>query len=338
MRSIGSSVWIGAVLVAGALVGFYFAANSGGALARTVGGATTGVAETSTASRPMEPQTLCVLTANIRMPSPEDVEDSWAKRRELLIKTLLAQEADIIGIQEATPAQTAYLLNNLKGYELTNRSETPNPVPGGGGGGGMLAPLSDMMGSLNQIYYRVDRFRLLAAEGGPLRPEAPQGNLTENTYYTLAVLADVQKAFANLIVVDTHLRHGDKNAEICAERIHRKIAQAKLKYPEAQVVLLGDMNHGRNSEVWQQLVAAKSTTPLRDTHDYAAMSPQQPWGTYHAFAGKPLGEWPIDLILVSAGLKAEAAIIVKAKDPETGHYPSDHFFVKTTIHPGKSLP
>ncbi|MEI8195619.1 MAG: endonuclease/exonuclease/phosphatase family protein, partial [Phycisphaerae bacterium] len=267
MRKLGSTVWIAGTLLVGALAGLYLAIGGGGSMPRAVGGATTSVAspEASTASRPLEPQTLRVLTANIRLPAPEDVEDSWAKRRELLVKSLLAQEADIIGMQEASPAQTAYLLNNLKGYELANRNETPNTS---GVGGGMLAPLNDMMGSLNQLYYRVDRFRLLAAEGGPLRPEAPQGNLTENTYYTLAVLEDAQKAFPTLIVVDTHLRHGDKNAQICAQRIHLKIAAAKLKYPQAQVVVMGDMNHGRDSEVWQQLLAAKSATELRDTHDY----------------------------------------------------------------------
>ncbi len=56
---------------------------------------------------------LTVMTANVRISDPGDGVNVWANRRELLVKTLLKYDADIIGCQEVTPAQGAYLIKEL---------------------------------------------------------------------------------------------------------------------------------------------------------------------------------------------------------------------------------
>jgi endonuclease/exonuclease/phosphatase family metal-dependent hydrolase len=321
------------LLAAGSAVVGVTCLVNGGRMVRPAGAATTDQAADSAlphpppATVPANPKILTILTANIRLPSPEDDLDAWSKRRELLVRTLLAQDADILGLQEASPAQTAYLLPNLKGYELANRQETPDRP----GTPGLAGTLTDMVGTLNQVYYRTGRLKLVAAHGGPLRPEAPQDPVTENTFYTLAVLQDRQGVFPDTIVVDTHLRHGEKNAVVCAQKIHAIIAAEMDRRPGAAVVVMGDMNHDRTSPIYPALLAAKSTTELHDAFDYTVRPRGERWGTYQAFEGKPAGEWPVDLILASPNLAAAPARIVRDKDAVTGRYPSDHFFVRTTV-------
>lgn len=310
---------------------------------RPVGASTTVPGESITQHQET-PEILRVLTANIRLPSSDDSQNTWVERRELLLRTLLAQDPDIIGMQEVGPGQTAYLLNNLKDFELVNRNEKPttsnattsSDKAGESGGEGNLfgmglAPMDDLMGTLNQLYFRKDRFHLLEAQGGPLRPGVTQVSLSENTFYTLAVLEDTKKVFPTLLVVDTHLRHGEANAVLCAKKIHEILTKMQVKYPGAQMVVMGDMNHDRTSLVYQALEGKKTALTLRDTFDYPTRPKTETWGTYHAFSGKPAGEWPIDLIWVSAGLANFPATIVRDKDEVTGRFPSDHFFVKTTL-------
>ena len=44
---------------------------------------------------------------------PDDGVNVWPNRRELLVKTLLKYDADLIGCQEVSPAQGAYLIKEL---------------------------------------------------------------------------------------------------------------------------------------------------------------------------------------------------------------------------------
>lgn len=273
-----------------------------------------------------------VLTANIRVPSSEDVGNSWGERRELLLKTILKHDPDILGMQEVSPAQTAYLLTNLKekDYELvvptaatTSKSSDSSLFSSG------LSPLQDMIGTLNQLYIRKSRFKLISAQSGAYRPGVTQQSLSENTFYTLAVLQDQHGVFPNLIVVDTHIRHGEANAIQCAKRLHEILGATVTQYPNAQIVVMGDMNHDRTSKVYTALEGRKTSSVLQDSFDYSQFAKNQRWGTFHGFTGKGMGDWPVDMIWHSEGLKADPATIIQDKDPETGRYPSDHFFVKT---------
>ena len=267
---------------------------------------------------------LKVLTANIRLPMPQDKgERSWEARRDVLAAVLHSEQPDILGTQETSPAQLAFLVQTLQGYGYVPQ-DTSNE--------GMFGALVDLVSALNTVFYRKDRFELLDSAHGPLRPADLQANPSENAFYTLAVLRDKSGAFGELIVVSTQLRHGVPNAIKSAERVHPVLAAELKKYPGARCIVTGDMNHTADTPIHAALIGpAGSSTLLRDTFDYAAQPANQNWGTYHAFTGRAGERLPIDQILVSPGLKTTPAEIIRAHDPTTGAWPSDHFFVMTTI-------
>ena len=286
--------------------------------------AETRAAPPSTSSRPADPRSLNIISANVRFADPDDGINLWNNRRALLVATLQDHNPDIIGCQEVTPAQATYLLKELKGFSFAKDNHAD-----------LLSAPAGLMGVMNMLFYRADRFTLLATADGPLRPEAPQSVATENAYYTLAVLADRNHLFPDLIVIDTHLRHGVANAAASAQKIHTLIAAQRKTYPKAQAIVLGDMNHGRGTPVYDALLGPKDGgDPLIDTFDYTTKPAAERWGTYHAFAGKPLADLPSDLIFISPALNSTPATILRDHTPPPDNrYPTDHFLVLTTLTP-----
>lgn len=290
--------------------------------------------------RTIDPKSFCVMAANIRLPESEDTGSAaWAQRRELLVRTIFAHSPDIVGFQEDSPAQQLYLIPQLKGYAHVPRENSPAKDNQKPDGSGILAPLADLMQGLNTLYYRKDRFELLSWANGPLRPDVLQDSVSENTFYTLAVLSDKSKVFPDLIVLDTHLRHGSANAIICAENIHVILAEQLKAHPGGQAIVLGDMNHDRTEKVYTALIGdgSKEAPELVDAFDYTQKKPGEKWGTWHAFVGKSNRDWPTDLILLTKGLSCDPTVIVRdhEEDGSTGKWPSDHFFVKTVFRTHK---
>jgi len=132
-----------------------------------------------------------VMTANVRISSPDDGENVWQNRREFLVKTLRKYDPDLIGCQEVTPAQGAYLTKELRQWY------DHYPRAGVGGGGktegrkNWKESVNLTFASLNTLYFRADRFEIVDGEAGLVLPGQLQRNPTENTFYTLAVLREI---------------------------------------------------------------------------------------------------------------------------------------------------
>src|SRR5262245_59638586 len=60
--------------------------------------------------------TLRALTFNVRYDEPADGRHAWPHRREFVIDTLRAHDADLIGVQEASTDQFAQIAASLEGY------------------------------------------------------------------------------------------------------------------------------------------------------------------------------------------------------------------------------
>ncbi len=285
---------------------------------------------------------LTVMTANVRISSPEDGVNSWQNRREFLVKTLLKYNADIIGCQEVTPAQGAYLIKELAGWYTHFPRAGVGSIEGQNGSraGQLMGEVTVTFAAQNTLFYRTDRFEQVDGIAGLAVPEEPQIMPAENTFFTLAVLRD-RGTGRMLIVVDTHLRYEQAFLMKCIGRIRGNIAAMLVKYPNSQVVLMGDMNHDRTSEAYQSLVSGgvgegvvapmpDTVGALSDAFDYSRKGPKEMWGNWHAFSGRSSRVWPSDLILTSAGLQSEGARIIQDHDT-SGHYPSDHFFTLTGL-------
>jgi len=141
------------------------------------------------------------------------------------------------------------------------------------------------MASMNTVYYRGDRFDILDGEDGLVLPGELQGNATENTFFSLAVLREKRTAGGGttdrpgtLIVVDVHFRHGEAFAIRCATRIREKIASWQAQHPHSGVVVLGDMNHDRTTGLYAALTGkANAPDALTDLFDYGRKPASTPW-------------------------------------------------------------
>ncbi len=279
------------------------------------------------------PRHIRVLVANIKLADPADGVNRWSKRRRLLLTVFRKYHAQIMGLQESTPAQTAYL-----GLHLHNYAH----YPGIGGAANVFKALTGALASWDQIFFRADRFSLVTASHGALRPNHPQRNATENAYYSLVVLADRRHVLPDIIVIDTHLRHGVPNAAICAQHIQIRLRQAWQRFPNALAVVMGDMNHDRTvTPVYRALegfpgAARQPLWKMTDAFNYAAKPAGVWWGTWQDFTGQPHEEWPSDLIFVSHGWRYTPSYIIRDHSPQ-GRYPTDHFLVTTVVAPRRRL-
>lgn len=302
---------VGAVILAA--VAFHWGADNTPVAAQAAAPASAPIAAATRSAR--------IVTANIRYADPKDTDNLWSDRREFLLATILKQSPDIIGFQEATPAQAAWLEQKLKGFKVIPRDE---------GARSLFGAIKELISTWNQLAWRTDRFDELNSSNGSLG--ATTGvDASELTFYTQATLRDKTGALPDLIVIDMHMRHGQAQALAVIRDLHQQIQKWREQNPGAEVVLTGDMNHDRTSKIYAQLSRPEAPAiKLIDTHDYAAKKTGERWGTFHGFTGRVGMEWPVDLIFHSAGLTHTPAVILRDRDAN-GKYPSDHFFVTTTV-------
>ncbi|HEY4328906.1 MAG TPA: endonuclease/exonuclease/phosphatase family protein [Phycisphaerae bacterium] len=309
-----------------------------------------------------------VITANIRLDMPVDGENGWVNRRELLTKTLLKYQPEILGCQEVSPVQGAYLTKELAAwYAYYPRAGVGSDQQGAtrSAGAQLLGALSGSLASLNTLYYRADRFDILDGEAGLVLPGEPQADAAENTFFTLAVLREKTSqtdetkhlpATHTLIVVDIHFRHGEAFAIQCATKLRQKLATWEEKFPGSGILVMGDINRDKTTKLYATLTTGDAAVAsriaatagakmgadgnvlmLQDAFDYSKWigGGGKTWGTYHGFAGTSTQPWPTDLIFVGGGLKVtHAAEIMEdhgPPPPAKGRYPSDHFFVSAEL-------
>ena len=289
-------------------------------------------------SLPSDPAKLVVMTANIRLSDPKDGINAWPNRRELLVKTLLKENPDVIGCQEVTPVQGAYLIRELgdwysyyprDGVEKINAPHQSNTSQ-------LLGDVTETFASLDTLFYRTDRFEQVAGMAGLVVPEEPQIKASENTFFSLAVLKEKAPGAGGkiTIIVDTHLRYQEAFLMKCAGRLREDIALALKKYPGAGVVVMGDMNHNRTTPVYKELEGTPDDTDgagvLSDSFDYSRKPPNESWGNWHEFKGVSSQLWPTDLIFTNGVFASEGAALIR-DGGEKGIWPSDHFFVRVEL-------
>jgi endonuclease/exonuclease/phosphatase family metal-dependent hydrolase len=279
---------------------------------------------------PVGSDTIRAMTVNVRFSEPEDGENAWPNRRDFLVKTVLKYGPDIVGCQEVLPAQGAFLVKEFgKWYSHFPRPGVGKPAAEEekSVSGELLDAMKQSVASLNTLFYRSDRFDCIDGEAGLVFPGELQRDPAENTFYALAVLKE-KEGGRIYIAVNTHLRHQEAFAIRCAIKIREKIGATLKTYPDAKVVLMGDMNHDSRGKVYAALVGVSDGAGiLADSFDYSKKRPNESWGNWHAFKGKPQRDLPTDLIFTGGrGLKSKGAAFIRDKD-ERGRYPSDHFFV-----------
>lgn len=192
----------------------------------------------------LQAQELVVGTYNIRYKNSSDTDagNGWNTRRTYLINFVNFQEPDLLGVQEALPAQMTDLANGLKGYGYV----------GVGRNDGINS------GEYSAIFYRKARMVLLDYGNFWLSdtPNTPSKGFVSkggsNTYYRICSWGKFFDKAANTVVYhfNTHMDLDEINRQQSYYLIKKKI-QEIAGSTNAPILISGDFNAVQTSEAYK---------------------------------------------------------------------------------------
>ncbi|WP_315637991.1 MULTISPECIES: endonuclease/exonuclease/phosphatase family protein [Microbacterium] len=235
--------------------------------------------------------------------------DRWSVRRPRLTALLRAERPDILGVQEALPAQAAEV------------SAALGPSFHRVGHGRLAGPRSEGC----PLFYDADRLELggwrqVALSRTPDRPGSRSWLSVSPRVVVEASFRD-RRTGAALTVLNTHLDAFSPWARLRqAQAVHDVAAAA-----ESPVVLLGDFNAAAGTAPWRALEA---DDVLRDSWTAAVSRRTPAWRTFAGYRPPRRGR-RIDGILTSPALPVRRAG-TNARQ-YGGGWPSDHLPVQALI-------
>ncbi len=244
-----------------------------------------------------------IMTFNLRFENDRDGENSWLNRRDLVVQIVGKYAPDLLGTQEGTSSQLAYLRESLPDYRI----HAPNRS-------------LDVTCQYPTRFYRPDRFQLL--EGSefwlsktPLVHRSKDWDSAFPRMMSYALLEDLSVSRRFWAIV-THLDHIGVEARLEQARIIANWIQRQTE----PIILMGDFNTGPDSPVHELL--ATGEYGLRDTWQTLRRAESDQSMTHHGFVGVPQ-KGRLDWVLLSRHFVARDAAIIR--DQFGGRYPSDHF-------------
>lgn len=235
--------------------------------------------------------------------------DRWEVRRSRLRALLRAEQPDVLGVQEALPAQAAEV------------SAALGPSFHRVGHGRLAGP----RGEGCPLFYDADRLELrgwrqVALSRTPDRPGSRSWLSVSPRVVVEASFRD-RRTGAVLTVLNTHLDAFSPWARLRqAQRVHDIAATSTVP-----VILLGDFNAPAGTAPWRALEADGI---LRDAWTAAVSRRTPPWSTFAGYRSPRRGR-RIDGILTSPALPVRRAG-TNARQ-YGGGWPSDHLPVQALI-------
>ncbi|MFW5697785.1 MAG: endonuclease/exonuclease/phosphatase family protein [Fimbriimonadaceae bacterium] len=241
-------------------------------------------------------------TFNIRMSTEADGPNRWEVRKPLAFEVIEQMDLDILGVQEALPAQMEDLLEAHPRYAAI----------GVGRDDGVAA------GEYSAILF--DRSRFTVASSGTIwlsdTPDVPGSTSWGNQIPRICTwgrLIDntVKRPF---VVYNCHFDHQSQSSrERSAEAM---IEHRDSLFPDDLVVMMGDFNAGEDNPAVTTFLQAGLINAYRADHPTDATV-----GTFHGFRGGDEGAM-IDYVFLSPAWEVIDAEIVRWN--KEGRYPSDH--------------
>ncbi len=278
---------------------------------------------------PQAADSLKVMSFNIRYGTARDGDNAWELRRDVLIETIDAFGAEVLGVQEALHFQLEELVAAMPRYQRIGVGRTDGVEAG------------------EYAAILIDRSRLEVLEQGTFwfsdTPEVPGSTSWGNDITRICTWARLRDRASgrSFYVYNVHWDHRsqpsrERSGELLMQTIARRASG------EDPVLVTGDFNAGETNAAFQRLLQAPESaeapesagaaeasgeTPLFDT--FRAMHPAaREVGTFNGFEGTTTGE-KIDAVLASEEWEILAAEIVR--DRRQGRYPSDHFPVTAKV-------
>lgn len=256
-------------------------------------------------------QTTKVMSYNIRYDNPNDGENSWVNRKELLCSQLAFYEPDVFGIQEALPNQVQDISNALPKYTFVG-----------------IARDGIGKGESSNIFFKKDKFKLLEQNTFWLS-ETPEiiskgWDAALNRICTYALLKE-NKTKQIFWIFNTHLDH---QGEIARTKgialILYKIKMLNTQnYP---IIFMGDFNSEPTEE---RIINLKKL--MIDSQEISEENPFGPSGTFNAFKHNEPVLKKIDYIFLSKENHFKVKKYAVLSDSKDLKYPSDHLPVYVEI-------
>lgn len=264
---------------------------------------------------------LRVVSFNIRNCTAPDGRDHWDHRRDLVVRTLLDHDADLIGLQEGRFSQISFLCEQLADYGFVGIGRDDGRDD------------HDAAGEFAAIFFRRDRFKKLD-EGHFWLSETPDTPGSKGWGAPLARMVSWVRlrdghTGRTLRFMNTHLEWEGVQARQESASLLR--AHLDSLDPAEPAILTGDFNDAEGSITYDRLFGRDGAAPP-PVDVYRAVHPQavEDEGTYHAFKGVSHGK-RIDWIIIRGPLTCRVATIDRRHF--NGRYPSDHFPVRADLTP-----
>lgn len=257
-------------------------------------------------------QSLTVMTYNIHLDLASGGADAWPSRREAVANTIAAISPDVFGVQEALPAQVAFLDEALPGYRYVGTGRD-----------------GEAGGEHSAIFYAPARYEVLAASTFWLSPTPDTVSVGWGAAFPrVATWARLREraSGAVLLLVNTQLDQGSASARAEGLSLVRMVADS-LAGPGIPVVLMGDL--GATPE---RLEIRKLRRRYDDAYDESVTRRRGPTGTFAGFDGRQLaGRNRVDYVLTrhEPPARVEAYRVVEAE--RDGIYLSDHLPVVAEV-------
>ena len=253
---------------------------------------------------------LLAMTYNIRLDTQADGDNSWTKRKHLLIGQIVTMRPHILGLQEVLPNQQDDLKAVLADYDFI----------GAGRDGGKYA------GEASPLIIDRKMFKIQTSGTFWLSPTPDVPSLGwDAAFKRVATWAHLARRSdkAKLLVINSHWDH---LGLIARQKSGAQILEwiSRHRMAGEQVMLLGDFNADDAEESVAQLSREISGhAMLMNTRAAAAERNFGPAISFNAFNPFPTSGKLIDHIFVSPGISVRAQGVVAQH--ENGRVPSDHF-------------
>jgi endonuclease/exonuclease/phosphatase family metal-dependent hydrolase len=274
-----------------------------------------GTVPTSTAQETTAPAPeLCVISFNIRFDNPADGTDAWLNRKEMVARLIVAQAADLVGMQEVLESQLRDLEEGLSGYAWF----------GVGRDDGQAA------GEFCPVFYRDDLFSL--PDHGTFwlseTPEVPGSLGWDAACRRIVTWGKLrhEQSFKTFFLFNTHFDHMGRQARLESARL--LLTEIEKIAGDEPVIVTGDFNCRPDSEAYAVLTDLERSLDeqewggLQDAYNVALDGHWGPRWSFHGFTGRGEEGARIDYIFVRNGVRVKRHTLLDYSDQ--GRYPSDH--------------
>lgn len=238
-----------------------------------------------------------LVTFNIRYDCGSDGINNFSCRKPFILETIAREAPDIIGFQEVLPHVAMWLKENLKDYYVVG-----------------CPRCDDLTGEQVCIAFRPNKFNLMKMDTFWLSPTPyvpgsryPEQSICPRTC-TEVVLQELSSGKV-VRMLNTHLDHEGSLARLLGARQLLNRLDSEEFFPDAPVVLVGDLNAEPDSPE-MQLLASR----MHNLTDGIGI-------TFHNYGGS--GACSIDYIYLRGPIEGTAP--VKWDECRDGLYLSDHY-------------